>query len=179
MDFEEGNGHEGGHNAENSDDDIAWTATSGGPTPRGPSNENESATKPQPAVKGSSPNDVDLCILCDVTSSMDEWIGEIKEEISNFVKALRATSDLGTLRLAFIGYRDWDGDDQNNDGHQRLELCPLSAAICEFEALVDAVEAVGGGDAAEDVLGGIAATLVLDWRAPIRVVYHMFCHFDF
>ena len=129
---------------------------------------NQSSTPWKP-----SPNDVDLCILCDVTSSMDAWIEEIKNEIKHFVHQLRATFGLGTLRLAFVGYRDWDGDDQNNDGHRRLEVFPLSPDISEFESFVASVEAVGGGDAAEDVLGGIAATLDLDWRSPIRVVYHM------
>eukprot|EP01084_Bolivina_argentea_P099772 179302_1 len=146
-------------------------ATPGGPTPGGPMNDDDDEMNDK-EDDSNTRNNVDLCILCDVTDSMGLWIEQIKNGIRRIVNELKNTFGIGTLRVSFIGYRDWD-DDENNKGYQRIEKLPFTSDMNTFESFLKSVEAVAGGDAAEDVLGGIQETIHLSWNAPIRVVYHI------
>ena len=146
-----------------------WKQTPGGPTPGGPNDDSSEEYEDN----DDSHNNVDLCILCDVTDSMNAWIKAVKKGIRQIVNELKSTFGIGKLRLAFIGYRDHD-DDDNNEGEPRIEKLKFTTNITKFEQFVKKCKPVGGGDAAEDVLGGIQETLSLSWKAPIRVVYHMY-----
>eukprot|EP01084_Bolivina_argentea_P219395 372117_1 len=102
---------------------------------------------------------------------MKPWIDEIKNGIVRIINQLKNTYGIGKLRLSFIGYRDWN-DNNNNKGQKRIEKLEFTS-IETFESFIKNIKCIGGGDAAEDVLGGIKETLSISWKAPIRVLYHI------
>ncbi len=71
------------------------------------------------------------------------------------------------VRVAFVGYRD------HCDGErfrlERLDFGPVDA----FRSFLRSVEAKGGGDDCEDVLGGMAAAARLSWRRANRCLVHV------
>eukprot|EP00484_Ammonia_sp_Unknown_P030045 CAMPEP_0197025488 /NCGR_PEP_ID=MMETSP1384-20130603/5811_1 /TAXON_ID=29189 /ORGANISM="Ammonia sp." /LENGTH=1044 /DNA_ID=CAMNT_0042454023 /DNA_START=14 /DNA_END=3148 /DNA_ORIENTATION=- len=156
------------------EDDVnaehAWKTPGG--TLGGPEVEESDDDQYKNGGNKSSANNVDLCILSDVTDSMTPWTKQVRRGIRQIVNELKGTFGIGKLRLSFIGYRDWD-DDGNNDGYPRIEKLQFTTDITRFEQFVKECKSVAGGDAAEDVLGGIQETLKLSWKAPIRVVYHI------
>jgi len=169
----EGQQTEGHHDDDDEDDskllmdETAWQTPGAGVTPGG-DNDNDNECE-----NGPNASNVDLCILCDITDSMKAWIKQVRHGIRHIVNELRSTFGIGQLRLAFVGYRDWD-DDDNNSGHPRLQTLQFTDDISAFEAFVIKCAPVGGGDAAEDVLGGIQQSVFgIAWQAPIRVLYHI------
>lgn len=65
-------------------------------------------------------------------------------------------------RVAFVGYRDFqDGPAQTHAFTERIE------DVIQF---VDRQSAFGGGDAAEDVAGGLADALAQNWRSQTRAL---------
>ena len=70
--------------------------------------------------------------------------------------------------LKFCGYRD------HCDGINRLQKFPFTDSYVHFERDLSSVQAMGGGDTPEDVLGGLnAAVNQMDWRNDIRIIFHI------
>ncbi len=104
---------------------------------------------------------------------MKPWIDEIKNGIVRIINQLKNTYGIGKLRLSFIGYRDYD-DENNNLGEKRIEKLKFTCDIFEFESYIKSIKCIGGGEAAEDVLGGILESISgILWEAPIRILYHI------
>ena len=51
--------------------------------------------------------------------------------------------------IAFVGYKDW------SDDIDHFEIFPFSREVSRFSRFVSVIEPKGGGDYAEDVLGGL------------------------
>ena len=57
---------------------------------------------------------VDVCFLVDITQSMDPCLDEIKGKIRTVIQDLKqqaaTTTSRMDIRLAFVGYRDYQAD---------------------------------------------------------------------
>eukprot|EP00475_Leptophrys_vorax_P024766 TRINITY_DN3426_c0_g1_i6.p1 TRINITY_DN3426_c0_g1~~TRINITY_DN3426_c0_g1_i6.p1 ORF type:complete len:587 (+),score=166.02 TRINITY_DN3426_c0_g1_i6:22-1782(+) len=109
---------------------------------------------------------VDLCFLVDCTGSMSTLISEIKDKINTIVTKLSATMKNANIRLAFVGYRDVC------DGDEEFSVLPFTKEISQFSDFMETVQATGGGDACEDIAGGVKVANKLEWTQGTRVVIH-------
>jgi hypothetical protein len=110
---------------------------------------------------------VDLCFLIDCTGSMDPYIAQVKTKIDNLVEHCKMTFPDLVLKLAFVGYRD------HCDREKRIISLPFTGDIAYFKSFVSKIQADGGGDAAEDVFGGLEKAGELQWSAPTRILFHV------
>ena len=104
---------------------------------------------------------LDICFLIDLTSSMQSWISEAKEKVISLADYVRRLYPRARIRLALVGYRDYEDKD-------RFVVLPFTEAAGELRAALESARAVGGGDTAEDVAGGLKQTCALSWRAATR-----------
>ena len=110
---------------------------------------------------------VDLCFLVDCTGSMASYIQGVKEKIQTIVeKSKRMLPDLN-FSVAFVGYRD------HCDGANRTVVSNFTTSILEFQSFMGSVQATGGGDAPEDVFGGIEEVTKLSWSKQTRILFHI------
>ncbi|RUS16815.1 hypothetical protein BC937DRAFT_90765 [Endogone sp. FLAS-F59071] len=107
---------------------------------------------------------LDLAFLIDCTGSMKVIIKEVEQKLQEVLKQLQ--EDFGTVetRVAFVGYRDFGDKEQ----HVFVDFNTPSV-ISQHAA---GVSAYGGGDIAEDVLGGYNEALKLSWSSRYRVLLH-------
>lgn len=110
---------------------------------------------------------IDVVFLLDCTGSMTAYIEATKNNITEFVTNITAMHPNVTLRLAFIGYRD------HCDKEDRLAVMRFTGNVAEFKNMVANQTAKGGGDEAEDVLGGLHVVRGLDWLSETRILYHI------
>jgi len=117
-----------------------------------------------------SAQEVDLMFLFDVTGSMSGQIANVKAEALNLLRGVDERFPKAKLRTGFVGYRDTTDavDDQ-------FVIHEFTSDINEFSAWVNAnVRATGGGDAPEDVPGGIRKVMASNWEAPLtRILIHI------
>jgi hypothetical protein len=89
---------------------------------------------------------VDVCFLMDCTSSMKTYITSAKNDINNLMKIVSALFKT-TPHLAFIGYRDFDCNEEN------LVKLDFTTDVNNFRKFLDNVTTLGGDDCCEDVIG--------------------------
>mmetsp|Transcript_26853 Transcript_26853/g.29279 ORF Transcript_26853/g.29279 Transcript_26853/m.29279 type:complete len:670 (-) Transcript_26853:21-2030(-) len=110
---------------------------------------------------------LDIVFLLDCTGSMSSYIEATKTNITEFVTNIKSLHPGVSLRLAFIGYRD------HCDKEERLAVMRFTLNIEEFKTMVGSQVAKGGGDDAEDVLGGLHVVRALEWESETRILYHI------
>jgi hypothetical protein len=98
---------------------------------------------------------------------MRAFIDATKNDIKEFVSSISSLHPNISLRLAFIGYRD------HCDKEDRLAVMRFTNSVQEFKNMVGNQVAKGGGDDAEDVLGGLHVVRGLDWSSETRILYHI------
>ena len=108
----------------------------------------------------------DVAFLVDCTGSMASYIGETKNQIQKIVSEIVEMYD-NKVCVAFVGYRD------HGDGPMRIQTLGFTENIEEFKSFVGSIAATGGGDAPEDVLGGLEAVVNLAWSSASKVVFHI------
>ena len=108
----------------------------------------------------------DVAFMLDCTGSMASYIAGAKNDIQNIVDTITSSYE-NKIRVAFIAYRD------HCDGAKRIERLDFTENISDFQSFVGSLEATGGGDAPEDVLGGLEATIALTWSSKNRIVFHI------
>ncbi|KAJ3343618.1 hypothetical protein HDU93_007499 [Gonapodya sp. JEL0774] len=108
---------------------------------------------------------IDCCFLMDCTGSMASWIQAAKDKVTSILGALRSKYPEATIRVAFVGYRDF-GDNERFIVHDFVSPEDLAR-------LITPITATGGGDAAEDVLGGVEQVSRLKWKVGTRLVIHI------
>lgn len=113
---------------------------------------------------------VDLCFLVDCTSSMSSYIKQVKNKINELVSELEKIFKNFSVRLAFVGYRDFT--ENVNDQIVTIDFLD-SNNIDTFKLLVSNVEAFGGGDECEDVFSGLNEVTKLEWSNESRVLFHV------
>eukprot|EP01039_Chlorochromonas_danica_P008075 gene8077-8905_t len=110
---------------------------------------------------------VDLAFLVDCTGSMGHFITAIRNNVVAFVKSIHKRYPTTMLRIAFVGYRDFCDEDH-------MVIHPFTANAEDIRNYLFTQRAMGGGDEAEDVLGGLeVANNNLDWLAETRILYHI------
>ena len=118
---------------------------------------------------------VSICFVADSTGSMRGHLDAVKNDYSKLIDGIKSFG-CQVQGIAFVGYKDWcDGDDHfqikqfsEDDG------TPLGrAAFCDF---MRTITASGGGDEAEDVVGGLdCAVRRVIWpqESGSRIIFHM------
>ena len=77
---------------------------------------------------------------------------------------LERMGDFAKVRVAIVGYRDYDDK-------EHLLVHPFTTEVGKIKAFLDGLEAEGGGDQCEDVLTGLEEALKLDWSSTGKVLY--------
>lgn len=92
-------------------------------------------------------------LLLDCTSSMGSWIERAKKTLIDIIKNVVDSCD-GKLkvRVCFIGYRD-------HCDTERFSIKNFSEDIEDVKKFINSVQAIGGGDFPEDVVGGMRKCL--------------------
>lgn len=122
------------------------------------------ALRPMPA-RGAEV--VDVCFVLDLTGSMGTWIRQCKDHIASIIQTLRSDLDVGEVRVAFVGYRDW-GERHSGGRLVTKDFVPM-ARVGEVSAVIAAEDASGGGDGPEDVISAMEAARHLAWKGDMRV----------
>lgn len=113
-----------------------------------------------PSAQAAGSGGLDICFVMDCTGSMQPWIEASKQTIKEMIHALPAEEE--HKRVAFVGYRDFgDGPAQTLGFTERVE---------DIIRFIDGQHAFGGGDAAEDVAGGLADALAQNWVSQTRTL---------
>ena len=108
---------------------------------------------------------LDAVFVIDSTGSMRKQIAHAKETVASIQRDIcRLLGAGGSVRLAVVGFRDYEDQDQ-------LEVLSFTKDVQEVESFLAQLTAKGGGDKCEDVIGGIEAALKLSWMARTRVMY--------
>lgn len=109
---------------------------------------------------------VDVAFVVDCTSSMAEWIEQVKDKLTSLHAAIHADNPDVCMRFAFVGYRDF------NDGEERFTTHNLTSSLSSIKRFMAKVEAKASAnsDTPEDVLGGLKSALRLRWKASVRFV---------
>ena len=107
---------------------------------------------------------IDILILMDITGSMRSYLSEAKTFLKNLVKDLIISFIGLTVRLSFIGYRDFDRDLKEEeyvdiDFTEKHEYIKNSISECQ---------ASGGGDTCEDVAGAFEKGIKKNWNSKAR-----------
>lgn len=109
---------------------------------------------------------VKACFVMDCTASMGEWIHQAKTRIVEINKNVTREHPNAYIEMAFVGYRDYDDDDQ-------ISVYPFTMPE-QIMQCIQKVRAEGGDDEAEDVAGGLERAVHLDWsEADIKLVFHI------
>lgn len=116
-----------------------------------------------PPVEGS----LDLALLCDCTGSMDSWMTRAKETLGSIINNVLAAHEGLHIRVSFVGYRDF------SDGDIQYAVKEFTTDVDEVRQFINAQPAQGGGDTAEDVVGGYKKMYELDWQAETRIAFHI------
>jgi Mg-chelatase subunit ChlD len=117
----------------------------------------------------------DIVFMVDSTGSMTRYIQMVKDNIIKLVEYLtkprgsKGQSYISKVRVAFIGYRDV------HVGEEPPSIMDFTEDIPSFRTFLSKVKATGGGDACEDVFGGLEEIQRLRWseNAGTRVLFHI------
>jgi len=97
-----------------------------------------------------------LCFMMDCTGSMQSCIDEVKTKIHEVAAKFADLYSEGSIHYAFVGYRDF-GDEEP------FLLLDFVDDVTELQDYVKEIKASGGGDEAEDVVGGLNKAKELNW----------------
>lgn len=117
---------------------------------------------------------LEIGLLLDCTSSMWSWIDRSKKTLKEIVENIVKDND-GKLkvRVCFVGYRD-------HCDSVRFSIKGFTEDIEDMKNYIQNVQAQGGGDTPEDVVGGLRKCLDQAWSATSKKqVFHIFdapCH---
>ena len=130
--------------------------------------------KPARENKGSSsPKLLELGLLLDCTSSMHSWIERAKTTLKQIVTNVASSCDGLKIRICFVGYRD-------HCDRERFAIHEFTDDVDKIKRYISSVQAIGGGDFPEDVVGGLRKCLDQHWSAnSSKQVFHIFdapCH---
>lgn len=111
-----------------------------------------------------------MCFLLDVTGSMEPQRDAVITKIFDIVDGSCEKFPDVLIEVACVGYRDVDVSES-----KRYEVIPFTSDMESFCERLARMKCEGGGDEAEDVLGGMDVALKrLDWSsARIKVLFHI------
>lgn len=109
----------------------------------------------------------DLLFLIDTTGSMYSYINAAKEQVKSIVDDIKKSFlNESEVRVSVVSYKD-HGDHPNIEF---LDFTPSTDQVFEF---LGRLNASGGADAPEDVLGGMHQALNVSWKQQTRCIIHI------
>jgi hypothetical protein len=109
----------------------------------------------------------DLLFLIDTTGSMAGHINAAKEQVNSIVKDIRkAFLGEADVRVAVVGYKD-------HADWPNVQFLDFTEDADRVRAFLASLTASGGGDAPEDVLGGLSQALNASWSQQTRCIIHI------
>lgn len=118
--------------------------------------------------KDAGSKSLQLCLLCDCTGSMASWIQRSKETLSGIIKNVQSDHAGLTVTVAFVGYRDVQDK-------PRFEIFEFSEDLDACAKFIGTMKATGGGDAPEDVQGGLQKALEMKWTTDSAKQVFLIC----
>lgn len=109
-------------------------------------------------------NIVKVCFILDCTSSMGSWIEAAKNKILDILDDLRNAHKDFKIFVSFIGYRDF------GEHSYRINFTDNYQQIYNT---ITTIQALGGGDMAEDVSGAYRMATSLFWEGSIKTIFHI------
>ncbi len=108
---------------------------------------------------------VDIVFCIDATGSMEPIIKEVKSIASSFHEKLIEVYDsvdrpIDLLRIKVITFRDFNVD---TDALAESKFFELPAETEDFQAYINGITELGGGDEPENGLEALAAAMNSDW----------------
>ena len=107
---------------------------------------------------------LDLGLICDCTGSMSGWMNRAKETLNKIITNIKNSHKNLKVRVSFVGYRDFSDSKQ-------FEIKDFTEDINSVRDFIEELFADGGGDAAEDVSGGLKKMLDLNWIGDTKIVF--------
>jgi Mg-chelatase subunit ChlD len=102
---------------------------------------------------------VDIAFVLDTTSSMEPSIGQVQNNLVQFLEQLQAKQKGNTYRVALLEYRD------KNDRFLNRINTDFTSNLNQVQKAVKGLNTDGGGDAPEAVLDALlAAKNKLSWQ---------------
>ncbi|CAD8064174.1 unnamed protein product [Paramecium sonneborni] len=101
-------------------------------------------------------NTIDVIFIMDLTGSMNPWKDEIQSTISNIIREFQQSIKGYSVRVGFVGYRDVC------DLQEQISYRNLTHNINSIIEYISRLEAKGGGDEAEDIVGGFVQAMKLN-----------------
>ncbi|KAK6361727.1 hypothetical protein TWF730_005441 [Orbilia blumenaviensis] len=109
----------------------------------------------------------DLLFLIDTTGSMASYIEAAKNQIKSIVKDIKAAFlNEAEVRIAVVGYKD-HSDSPN------IQFLDFTSTVDQVYTFLTTLNASGGADTPEDVLGGIQQALSASWAYQTRCIIHI------
>lgn len=109
----------------------------------------------------------DLLFLIDTTGSMQPYIESAKAQVRNILDEISSKFlNQAEVRIAVVGYKDH----LDRPHIQFLDFTPSVETVRRF---LNTLQACGGNDCPEDVLGGLQQALRATWQHQTRVVVHI------
>jgi hypothetical protein len=132
---------------------------------------------------GSNQFPIDICFCLDATGSMQPWLSTAKAQIKYIVKELKAKIEVKypSLGLVFnvgiLAFRDYCDQKQFEDFHfKNVDSNAKNEdqnSIANFERVLDSIQAYGGGDLPEDILGALNRVVTEEtwskgWKSKVK-----------
>jgi len=112
-------------------------------------------------------SNVDIAFMMDATASMAANIAAAKASIATIVNDVKNEFKENVIRMAFVAYRDY------TERQYRIQIFDFTEDVDAFTVALGNIRAYRGGDYPEDVLGGINATLGLNWQAANKLFFQI------
>ena len=109
---------------------------------------------------------IDIQILMDITGSMTSYLSEAKIFLKSLVNDLIHKFIGLTVRLSFIGYRDFD---KNLKEEEYVDI-DFTEKHEYIKSIISDCQATGGGDTCEDVAGALERGIKKSWNSKARYV---------
>ena len=122
-------------------------------SPKKTATKKAAAAKLTPKPKAQKkPKLLELGLLCDCTSSMWSWIDRAKKTLKDIISNVVSSTEGLEVRVTFVGYRD-------HCDRERYSIIPFTSDVEKVKDFIGNVQASGGGDLPEDVVGGLRKCL--------------------
>src|SRR5690606_27546543 len=108
---------------------------------------------------------LDIAFMIDITGSMQPHIDMVKDKVKEITTKVKEEFTEASFRVSIIGYRDFCDV-------KRFEDTPFDTVNTSVDFL-SKLKASGGGDAPEDVNGGLQKAVNLDWKSAARLLVHI------
>ena len=112
------------------------------------------------------PKTLKVCLMMDCTQSMAPWLEAAKERILDCLKSVKTEYPEYEIDVSFIGYRDYKDE-------EKIIFVDFTSDHKKVKKRICSVQAEGGDDEAEDVSGAYRLAASLDWRASVKLLFHI------